>query len=824
MKISYNWLRTYIESDHTAEEYSQILTSIGLEVESLERVEQIEGGLEGVVTGEVVESSRHPNADRLTLTKVSIGDGELLPIVCGAPNVAVGQKVMVATVGTSLPTADGEPFKIKRSKIRGEESVGMICSEVELGIGESHEGIMVLPEETKLGVSAREYFQLKEDYLFEIGLTPNRVDGASHWGVARDLYAYFKFNGIEAKLNLPSVEQYEEIERVKGGDRVEMRVDDKSGSPRYWGVTLEGIKIAPSPEWMQTLLKSIGVRPINNIVDITNFVLHEVGHPLHPFDADKLIGNEIVVRRANKGEKMVTLDEVERELHREDLMICDSEKSLCIGGVFGGLHSGVTEGTTRLFLESAYFDPISIRRSSRRHGLKTDASFRYERGADPDRVEYALKRAALLMSQLAGAKVVGEIVKSEGDVAPEAIVELNFERIGRFIGKMLSGEEILQILTLLQFEIVESSQEGATVKVPRFRVDVTRECDVVEEILRIYGYNNIELPERMTLSINSSEKPEKERVEMLLSNLLVNNGFYEIMSNSLTKSGYYEGLESYRAENLVRLKNPLSSDLDAMRQTLLFNGLEAVERNVNRQCYNLKLFEFGNVYSLKEGVEREKNLERYSEKKRVALFLSGGESPYWRGKSSKSDFYQLKGYLEALLSRLGVGIERFKFGTAPKELFSEGVTLELPQRGGAVIVGWMGRVSNTLLKPFDIKQEVYAAELEWSLLLTLLRRKEVEFKELPRFPEVVRDLALIVDESVKYEELKKVAFEVERKLLKEVTLFDVYRGTTIGEGKKQYAISYTLRDEEKTLTDKRVEKVMEQILKLYRERFGAILR
>lgn len=821
MKISYNWLKRYINVNIAPEELAAILTSIGLEVEATEEAEDIPGGLAGVVVGHVVECSKHPDADKLSLTKVDTGSGELLQIVCGAPNVASCQKVLVATVGTTLTFSNGEEVRIKRSKIRGVESMGMICAEDELGIGNSHDGIMVLPADAEIGTSAKEYLKLESDTVFEIGLTPNRIDAASHIGVARDLYAYLKFHGYDVTMNLPADSDFEKVAKSDSGTRAaEIELLSPDGAPKYYGLTLDNIKIAPSPEWLQKALRSAGVRPINNVVDITNFILHETGQPLHAFDLNKIEGSKVVVRRAEEGEKFVTLDGIEREMSSEDLMICDSVKLMCLGGVFGGENSGVTESTSAIFLESAYFNPVSIRKSSKRHSLKTDASFRFERGANPEVISYALKRAAVLLADIAGAKVVGEIKKACPAKIERAKISLNFERMEDLIGKKIGSESILSIIKLLDFEILESDNFGAVVAVPGYRVDVTRECDVVEDVLRIYGYNNIELPERMSASLASGIKPDPERVRELTANLLVNNGFYEMMNNSLTKGDYYAKLKTFPAENLVKILNPLSSDLNSMRQTLLLNGLEVVAYNINRQHNDLKLFEFGNVYSFIPESSEDK-LKDYKESSKLSLVVTGPGYPYWRGKRVASSYFMLKGYLEAVLKRFGVNLYDMEYAPAPADLFAEG--MEITTKGGKRLA-IMGTVSNSLLKQFDIKQPVYAAEISWDILIGIVKKKKVLYSELPKFPEVKRDLALLIDEKVSFADLRATAFATEKKILKNVVLFDVYRGDKIPQGKKQYAISFTLQDMDKTLTDKYVEDVMNKLLTAYMNKFGATLR
>ena len=813
MKISYNWLKDYLECGLTPEEVAEALTSIGLEVDGVEQVEEIPGGLAGVIVAEVVECVEHPDSDHLHVTKLNTGDAELLQVVCGAPNVAAGQKVLLATVGTVL----GEDFKIKKSKIRGVESFGMICAEDELGIGESHDGIMVLDPDAVVGTPAKDYLGLATDAVIEIGLTANRVDAASHIGVARDLYAYLKHNNIPCSFNVPDVSAFAEGE----GEAIPVEVTAADGSPRYTGTTIKGVKVAPSPEWLQKKLLSIGLRPINNIVDITNFVLHEIGQPLHAFDASKIIGGKVIVRRAEEGEKFVTLDGVERTLNEVDLMIANSEKAMCLAGVFGGEESGVTESTVDVFLESAYFNPVSIRKSSKRHGLKTDASFRYERGADPLVVDYAAKRAALLIQEIAGGTIVGKVQEFYPEKIAKKVVELDYNRIEAFIGKKIGHDVIESLLENLAYEFLERHEGGAIVAVPSYMVDVYRECDIVEEILRVYGYNNIELPQAMRMSVNAPQKPEPEQVRKSISDFLAANGFVETMNNSLTKSEYYSKLKTFPEDKCVRILNPLSSDLNVMRQTLLLNGLEVIAYNINRQVTNIKTFEYGSVYSFNPEMDG-KTLESYEEHTCYALFMSGQPDKSWRADLGKGSYFQLKGYLELLLKRFGCDIYSLETDAAPADLFSEGLSYSLPGTRQPLAV--MGTIAPARLKQFGNKQPVFAAEINWPALFALVKRNKIKYKELPKFPEVRRDLALLLDESVSYADLRKSAFRVGKKLLKQVGLFDVYRGDKIAEGKKQYALSFVLQDLEKTLTDNDVERIMSKLLATFQNEFGATLR
>lgn len=829
MRISCNWLRDYIECDLSAEQIAEALTSIGLEVDSLEQVESIPGGLAGVIVAEVVECYDHPDSDHLHITRLNTGEPELLQVVCGAPNVAAGQKVLLATVGTKL----GEDFKIKKSKIRGVESFGMICAEDELGIGNSHDGIMVLDPDAVPGTPAKEYLHLESDWVIEIGLTANRVDAASHIGVARDLYAWLRLNNIPCRLNIPDVSAFREgpegictsASEIDGAIPVEVQAAD--GAPEYTGITIKGVKVGPSPEWLQKKLLSVGLRPINNVVDVTNFVLMEIGQPLHAFDAAHITGHKVVVRRAAEGEKFVTLDGVERTMSGEDLMIANPVEAMCLAGVFGGKESGVTETTTDVFLESAWFNPVSVRKSSKRHGLKTDASFRYERGADPLVAEYAGRRAALLILELAGGHVVGKVQEFCPGKFVRKTVDLDYDRIERFIGKKIGHETIENILSWLSYDFLERRTDadgrpaGAKVAVPSYMVDVSRECDVVEEILRIYGYNNIELPSSVHGSVNAEEKPEPEKVRNTVSDFLAANGFVETMNNSLTKSEYYAGLKTFPEEKCVRILNPLSSDLNVMRQTLILNGLEVIAYNINRQIYSMKTFEYGSVYSFRPGTDGS-TLASYDEKTAYAMFITGPGEKSWCAEARKGSYFQLKGYLELLLRRFGADIYSLDYDAAPADIFSEGLAYRLP--GSGEILAVMGSVAPARLKQFGIRQPVFAAEISWPALFELVKRDRTRYRELPKFPEVRRDLALLLDESVAYADLRKSAFRAGKKLLKSVSLFDVYRGDKIPEGKKQYAMSFVIQDPEKTLTDNDVEKFMSKLLAVFTNEYGAVLR
>jgi phenylalanyl-tRNA synthetase beta chain len=839
MNISYNWLKEYVKFNLSPAEVEKIITSIGLEVEHFEEVEEIPGGLAGVVVAEVLTCDIHPDSDHLHVTKVNAGEGEPLQIVCGAPNVAAGQKVMLATLNTKLTFSNGEEIKIKKSKIRGVESFGMLCAEDELGIGHSHEGIMILDPAAVPGTPAKDYLKLKTDTLYEIGLTPNRVDAASFIGVARDLSAYLRLNKMDGELTLPSVDAFDKAMVTKGagyaaGGAVQVEVKAPSAAPRYSGVTIRGIKVQESPDWLKTKLLAIGLRPINNIVDITNYVLMEMGQPLHAFDADKIKGGKVVVDFCKEGTPFTTLDGVERKLSDKDLMICNTVEPMCIAGVFGGLESGVTEKTTNIFLESAYFNPVSIRKTSKRHLLKTDASFRYERGCDPMITLYALKRAALLIQELAGGEIVGAVEDIMGEAIVKKEVELDYGRMQRLIGKEIGAETIRNILEYLEMEFVKEDAAGCVVKVPTYRVDVYRECDVVEDVLRIYGYNNIELPANMRASINATPKPDPERVRMLASEFMASNGFMEMMNNSLTKSEYYSKLKTYPERNCVMIMNPLSSDLNCMRQTLLLSGLEVIAYNINRQMPELKMFEFGNVYSfnpdyvapenldqMDEATRRGDALKAYHEEPVFSMFITGDGYQSWRNKTVGGNFFTLKGYLELFLRKFGVELADLEYSAAPSDLYAEGLTYTV---NGGKQIAVMGTVSSARLKQFGIKQPVFAAEISWSVLLKMVKKNKIQYKELPKYPEVKRDLAILLDENVSFADIRKAAFATERKLLKSVALFDVYKGDKIPAGKKQYAISFVLQDIEKTLNDKAVEMVMEKLLKTFTEKFGATLR
>ena len=810
MKLSYSWLKEYLECGLTPQEIADAMTSIGIEVDSVSEEEKL---CPEVVVAEVKECVMHPDSDHLHVTKVDDGTGELITVVCGAPNVAAGQKVLFARIGAVLP---GD-FKIKKSKIRGVESFGMICAEDELGIGNDHSGIKVLPADAPVGVTARDYLGLKSEAVIEYEITANRVDAASHVGVARDLYAYLKLNGIPCSFSYPDVSAFAEGE----GEAIPVEVQDVDGAPEYDGITIRDVKVGPSPEWLQEKLLAIGLHPINNVVDISNFVLFELGQPLHTFDADKIAGGKVIVRRAAEGEKIVTLDGVERNLHANDMVIANAEGPMCIAGVFGGIDSGVTESTVNVFLESAYFDPGSIRKTSKSHGLQTDASFRYERGADPGIIPLAARRAALLIQELAGGHVTGKVQVNYPQPIEKKVIDLDYDRIENFIGKKIGHEVIENILTWLSYDFIEKRPGGAKVAAPSYMIDVYRECDVVEEILRIYSYNNIELPHHMKMSVGTTPVPDPETVRNYISNFLAANGFNETMNNSLTKSAYYAGLETFPEERCVRIVNPLSADLNVLRQTLILNGLEVVAYNVNRQIGTLKTFEYGSVYQRLPETDG-KTLASYEEHQCFTLLMSGSPARSWREGARKGSFYELKGYLELLLKRYAVDIFTLETKPAPSDIFAEGISYSLPGTHEPLAV--IGTVSPALARKFDVRQPVFAAEICWQTLLKLVSRVKVKFQEMPKFPEVKRDLAVLIDENVAYADLCRAAQKSVKKILKQVSLFDVYRGDKIPEGKKQYAINFVLQDPEKTLTDQEVEKAMSRLLATFQNQFGAVLR
>lgn len=820
MNISYNWLKDYLDFDLQPDEVAAALTSIGLETGGVEEVQTIKGGLEGLVIGEVLTCVEHPNSDHLHITTVNVGGPEPLQIVCGAPNVAAGQKVVVAVNGTKLYDGD-ECFTIKRSKIRGVESNGMICAEDEIGIGTDHAGIIELPADAVVGTLAKDYYNVKSDFVLEVDITPNRVDATSHFGVARDLAAYLRQNGKPAVLKRPAVEAFKIDDETPG---VEVVVENTEACLRYSGVTIKGVTVKESPEWLQNRLKVIGLRPINNVVDVTNYILHELGQPLHSFDAGKIKGNKVIVKTEPEGTKFVTLDGVERTLTDRDLMICNPEEPMCIGGIFGGLDSGVTEQTTDVFLESACFHPTWIRKTARRFGLNTDASFRFERGLDPNNTIYVLKRAALLIQEVAGGKITGAIQ----DVYPEVMkpyrVELTYAKINGLIGKEIPVETVKNILVSLEMEIVSETPEGLTVLVPVYRIDVQRDVDVIEDILRIYGYNNVEFSD--SVKSNLSYKTSTDRsyeLQNLISEQLCGSGFNEILNNSLTRSAYYDELSTYPVAHCVMLMNPLSADLNAMRQTLLFGGLESIEHNVKRKNGNIRFFEFGNCYDYNLDHKKEDAvLAEFSEDYRLGLWVCGNRvENSWAHPDEKSSVYELKAYVENILVRLGVNLKKVIFGNLSNDIYDAG--LSITTASGRQL-GTMGIVSRKICKAMDIDTEVYYAELSWTLLMKETKKNKVTFSEISKFPAVKRDLALLLDKQVQFAEIQKIAEESERKLLKDVSLFDVYEGKNLPAGKKSYAVSFFLQDESKTLNDKQIDAIMKKIRTNLEQKVGAQLR
>jgi len=822
MKISYNWLKEYVSGIPEPAKVAEILTGCGLEVEGTETWFSVKGGLKGVVIGEVLTCLKHPGSDHLSLTTVNVGREAPLKIVCGASNVAAGQKVAVATVGTTLFFNEKE-ITIQRAKIRGELSEGMICAENELGIGTSHAGIMVLVPSAVPGTLAKDFFKVEEDTVFEIGLTPNRSDATSHIGVARDLAAVLncKPGNIHPGSVVMKYPDTGDFNDSKQGRKIEVVIEDAEACPRYSGLTFTGITVKESPSWLKNRLNSIGLRPINNIVDITNFILMELGHPLHAFDADQVKGDKIIIKKFPGSKKFITLDEVERKVTGQDLMICNSEEPMCIAGVFGGLNSGVTSATTSVFLESAFFNPRSIRKTARYHGLQTDASFRFERGADINITVYALKRAASLIREIAGGEIASGIVDVYPQPKEPTLVFLSFAHLDRLIGKILNREIVKNILSSLGIKVLSASDEGLKMEIPSYKVDVTRETDVIEEILRIYGYNNIEFSSAIRSSISYSPKPDPEKIKNGISDYLCANGFSEIMNNSLTRSSYYEGNPAYPVEHNVRILNPLSRDLDVMRQTLLYGGLETLVYNQNRKIADCKLFEFGNCYALYPNPKDKTPLDKYREENHLAVFLTGrAQKENWNASSRKFDLYDLKGFVNTILLRAGIPSSSLETGSDISGIFSQGLAYTM---GNETLVT-LSALSQTLLKKFDFRQDVFYADFNWSLLFSNLKAGDKPVAELPKFPEVRRDLALQLDHSVLYAEIEKLAFATEKKLLKEVGLFDVYEGEKIEAGKKSYALYFILQDDQKTLTDEEIDKVMNRLIKVYTERLNARVR
>lgn len=809
MRISYNWLKQFIKIDWESEETASLLTDLGLEVEGVDKFESLKGGLEGIVVGHVLTCEKHPDADKLKVTTVDLGDGNApVQIVCGAPNVAAGQKVPVATIGTKLYDKDGNAFEIKKGKIRGQESHGMICAEDELGLGESHDGILILNEDLKPGTLGKNVFNIETDEIFEIGLTPNRADAMSHWGVARDLRAGLIQTNINPELITPSVSSFKVDKRTL---KIDIEVENKELVPRYCGVTISGVSVKPSPTWLQNRLKAIGLTPKNNIVDVTNYVMHELGQPTHAFDANQIKGNKVSVKTVKAGTKFITLDGVERSLDAEDVMICNAENPMCIAGVFGGIESGVSENTQNIFLESAYFNPVSVRKTAKRHGLNTDASFRFERGIDPSITVYALKRAALLIQEVAGGEITSDIV----DIYPKRIedfsVFVSFEKINKIIGEELNKETIKTILTSLEIKVNSITESGLGLTIPAYRVDVQRDIDVIEEILRVYGYNSIGFNEKISATIANSPRTEEYKVQNIVSDQLCSQGFNEMMANSLTSPDYIKLSEQLDANETVTIINPLSTELSAMRQSLLFSGLEAISFNINRKKSNLRLFEFGKTYHKVE--------KGYDERKHLCLYLTGNKTAEnWNITPTKSDFFLMKGYIMGLLTRIGLDQ---KVNSLPFEndVFSEGLALAI----GREIIVEFGIIKKSILKAFDIKQEVVYADVNWGAIQKYVSNK-MKLVEISKFPEVRRDLALLVDKDVTFDAIYKIAKQTEKTLIKEISLFDVYEGNNLPENKKSYAVSFIMNDEKKTLEEKQIEKVMQKLQANFEKEIGATLR
>ncbi|MDT0607315.1 phenylalanine--tRNA ligase subunit beta [Croceitalea rosinachiae] len=808
MKISYNWLKQFLQLDWEAQKTGELLTDLGLEVEGVSNFESVKGSLEGIVVGHVLTCIQHPNADRLKLTTVDIGEENPIQIVCGAPNVGVNQKVPVATIGTTLFSEEGEAWKIKKGKIRGEESHGMICAEDEIGLGNGHDGIMILDESLTPGTPCNEVFDIETDQVFEIGLTPNRSDAMSHFGVARDLKAGLEHREVSLKLNTPSTSNFSIDNRSL---KMDVIVEDNNLAPRYCGVTLRNILVQESPDWLKNRLKAISVSPINNVVDITNYVLHELGQPLHAFDATKIRGNKVEVKTLPKGTKFVTLDGAERELHEDDLMICDSEKPMCIAGVFGGIYSGVNENTTSIFLESAYFNPVSIRKTAKRHALNTDASFRFERGIDINLTEYALMRAAQLIKEIAGGEISSDIVDLYPNKKEDFQVFLTFDKINKLIGQEIPHDSIKSILASLEIKLNNVTESGLGLTIPSYRTDVTREVDVIEEILRVYGYNKIEFNEKFTASVAPTSRHENHNLQNVVGDLLASRGFYEIMTNSLVPKTHNDLLKKEQ-DSTVSMLNPLSADLSVLRESMLFSGLETLVYNQNRRQQNLKFFEFGKTYVKQEEV--------YHEQTHLSLFVSGNQiENNWKVDAQPSDFFYLKGVLITLLNRLGISSTKEK-PLLNDYLFTEGLEIYYDK----IKLLEFGLVNKSVLNRFDIKNAIFYADLNWDVIKNKLPSNSVVYKEIPKFPEVIRDLALLIDENISFKEVYDLAFQTERNFLKSVHLFDVYVGDKIEKGKKSYAVSYMLQDSSKTLTDKQIEKIMSKLQHTYESKLQAELR
>lgn len=820
MNISYNWLKEYVNFDLTPNEVASALTSIGLETGDVEEVQSIKGGLEGLVIGKVLTCEPHPNSDHMHITTVDLGQGDPVQIVCGAANVAAGQKVVVATIGTKLYDGD-ECITIKKSKLRGIESNGMICAEDEIGVGTSHEGIIVLPDDVQCGTLAKDYYNVKSDYVLEVDITPNRADACSHYGVARDLYAWLVQNGYHTELKRPMTDAF----AVDNHElNIDIEVENTEACPRYAGVVIRNVTVKESPEWLQTKLHAIGLRPINNIVDITNYILHAYGQPMHCFDADKIKGGKIVVKTVKEGTPFVTLDGIERKLSDHDLMICNAEEPMCIAGVFGGLDSGTTEETKNVFLESAYFHPTWVRKTARRHGLSTDSSFRFERGIDPNGVIYALKEAALLVKELAGGEIASEIKDNYPNPITDFPVELTYEYVNSLIGKNIPSNVVKSIVSSLEMKIVRETDKGLSLLVPSYRVDVQRPCDVVEDILRIYGYNNVEMPLSMKSSLSvEGEEDKSVKLQNLVSEQLVGCGFNEILNNSLTASAYYDGLESFKSDNLVRVMNPLSNDLNVLRSTLLFGGLESLQYNVNRKSSDLKFFEFGNCYHYQsEKQNTEKALAPYSEELHMGIWITGKRvDNSWAHPDEDSSVYELKAYVLNIFQRLGVCLGALTFGSLTNDIYAAAISVYT--RSGKLLAT-LGVVHKKILKKFDIDNDVYYADLNWKALMKVIHNNVVAYKEISKYPAVKRDLALLLDKNVQFTEIEKIAYETDKKLLKSVELFDVYEGKNLEAGKKSYAVSFMLQDENATLNDKQIDKFMHKLVQNLETKLNAKLR
>ncbi|MBR1644776.1 MAG: phenylalanine--tRNA ligase subunit beta [Bacteroidales bacterium] len=825
MKISYKWLKEYVDTTLSPKELDDLLTFSGLEVEEVEKVETIKGGLDHVIIAQVKTCEPHPDSDHLHITTVDVGGDRLLDIVCGAPNVAAGQKVVCATIGTQIWTSETEHFEIKKSKIRGAVSEGMLCAADELQLGTSHDGIMVLPDDAPVGMPAKTYFHVEEDYCLEVAITANRSDATSHIGVARDVVAVLNTrNGEHQRLRWPAVLDTLTVNQHPGA--ISVAVDEPDLCPRYSGLLLRGVKVAESPDWLKNKLRSVGIRPINNIVDVTNFVLMEVGQPLHAFDADRIAGGQVRVRRLPQDTPFVTLDGVERKLDARDLMICNADEGMCIAGVFGGEKSGVTQQTTNVFLESAYFNPVSIRKTSKRHDLKTDASYRYERGCDPNITLWALRRAAYLIQQLAGGTPDGDIVDVYPNPIAPAEVDINFRRVFDLIGKDIPIDAIRTALLSLDIEIAHEDSEGMTLRIPTCKVDVYRECDVVEEIMRIYGYNNITFDERLNSCLSYGTKPNPRKMQNIVSDYLTYQGFSEIMNNSLTKASYFENNADFDASRSVAILNPLSKELNVMRQTLLYCGLECIVYNLNHKISDQKLYEFGRAYFRKAGVAEGDNAgvtARYDEVQHLSLFMTGKEvAENWKVKQTSVDIFSLKMHVTNILRRLRLPVQRLQAEPSQMHYFSEGLDLVFKDSHKRLVS--FGQLDRETLKRMDCKQDVYYADFDWDLVLKSLPDKEVTYADIARFPEVRRDLALLLRREVTFADIESVARNTEKKLLKRINLFDVYEGKGIADGMKSYAVSFVLQDKERTLTDKQIENVMARLQKNLETQLGATIR